>query len=151
MTVNSDPVGPDQLPIFGILVMPFVCTVLSYVSSAISRTICFSECNRCSSQNDCCLYCYCSGGVVWSSERAASCFLLLGCAEALPFSEVRGSTPGEFLQFLFLSRACNLSVLMMHSKAHGFSLWWSRLAYLPWKTYLWHVMECRGAPEGTPT
>lgn len=44
-----------------------------------------------------------SRGVVWLSERAASCFLLFGCAEPLPFSEVMGSRPGEFLKFLFLS------------------------------------------------
>ncbi len=97
------------------------------IKSAISRTICFSKCNRCASQKDCCLHCYCSRGVVWSSEHAASCFLscgrsffLFGCVVAFPFCEDKGSTHGvaeeSFCSFSS-SRPCNPSVPVMRSKA----------------------------------
>lgn len=118
------------------------------MSTVISAVPSVLPCDRCSTQNHCCLYYWYSGGMFWWSERV-SFYMDVWMRSRSVRSHSR------HLDSFSSSCTWTLSVLMMDSKAQWFSQWRSRLVYLSWKMYLlrllWHVMECRGALVGTAT
>lgn len=122
------------------------------IKSAVSCTICFSKCNRCASQKDCCLHCYCSRGAFWSSEHESSCFLACDKEAFLLVDwtflhcEVIRSTPGvQELHFCRFS-SCRLWLLVL--KMHIGSLCGEGDLNICLENCL---MYCRASPEGTPT
>lgn len=101
------------------------------ILSAISRTICSSKRSRCASQKHRRLRCYCSGDVVWSNERLLPTSFFLDVRRRPGWLRSRVCHLGRLCSFSS-SCPCNPSVLMMRSKARGFSRWRRGPACLPW-------------------